>query len=51
MKFEEFKHRLSKLKNKSLPGIESHIQLAPTNRIELIKKIKNRLNLLLISLF
>lgn len=40
MKFEEFKHRLSKLKNKSLPGIESHIQLAPTNRIELIKKIK-----------
>ena len=37
MNFYEFEHRLLKLKNKSLPGIKSHIELAPENRLKLLK--------------
>lgn len=40
MKFDVFKHRLIKLKNKSLPGVQSHLELAPKNRIQLLKKFK-----------
>ena len=40
MKFGVFKHRLIKLKNKSLPGVQSHLELAPKNRIQLLKKYK-----------
>ena len=40
MKFDVFKHRLTKLKNKSLPGAQSHLELAPQNRIQLLKKFK-----------
>ena len=40
MKFDVFKHRLLKLKNKSLPGVKSHLELAPKNRIQLLKKYK-----------
>ncbi|MFL2636982.1 MAG: NUDIX hydrolase [Flavobacteriaceae bacterium] len=38
MKFSEFEHRLLKLKNKSLPGWKSHLELAPENRLELLKQ-------------
>ena len=38
MKFSEFEHRLLKLKNKSLPGIKSHIELAPIDRLKSIKE-------------
>ena len=40
MKFDVFKHRLIKLKNKSLPGVQSHLELAPKNRIQLLEKYK-----------
>ena len=40
MKFDVFKHRLIKLKNKSLPGVQSHLELAPKNRVQLLKKFK-----------
>ena len=40
MKLDAFKHRLIKLKNKSLPGVQSHLELAPKNRIQLLKKFK-----------
>ena len=40
MKFDVFIHRLIKLKNKSLPGVQSHLELAPKNRIQLLKKHK-----------
>ena len=40
MKLDAFKHRLIKLKNKSLPGVQSHLELAPKNRIQLLKKLK-----------
>ena len=43
MKFDVFKHRLIKLKNKSLPGVQSHLELAPKNRIQLLKKHKSNL--------
>ena len=39
MKFDVFKHRLIKLKNKSLPGFQSHLELAPKNRIQLLKSL------------
>jgi len=38
MKFSEFEHRLLKLKNKSLPGIKSHIELVPIDRLKSIKE-------------
>tara|TARA_X000001036_G_C20548254_1_gene753280 strand:- start:94 stop:708 length:615 start_codon:yes stop_codon:yes gene_type:complete len=38
VKFSEFEHRLLKLKNKSLPGWKSHLELAPENRLELLKQ-------------
>ena len=43
MKFDVFIHRLIKLKNKSLPGVQSHLELAPKNRIQLLKKHKSNL--------
>ena len=43
MKFSEFEHRLLKLKNKSLPGWKSHLELAPKNRLEPLKhQIKHK---------
>ena len=38
MKFDVFNHRLIKLKNKSLPGIKSHIELVPIDRLKSIKE-------------
>jgi 8-oxo-dGTP pyrophosphatase MutT (NUDIX family) len=38
VKFSEFEHRLLKLKNKSLPGWKSQLELAPENRLQLLNQ-------------
>ena len=37
----KIKKIILKLKNKSLPGIDSHIPLVPTERINVIRKIND----------
>ena len=41
MNFNHLKKIILKLKNKSLPGIDSHIPLVPTYRINVIRNIND----------
>ena len=42
MDFSNLKHKLLKLKNKSLPGLKAQLKLAPRSRLKLSKKYFNR---------
>tara|TARA_R110002049_G_scaffold150790_2_gene314020 strand:+ start:18770 stop:19411 length:642 start_codon:yes stop_codon:yes gene_type:complete len=42
MNFDDFTKRISKIKNLPLLGEESHIKMAPSIRIDALRKIKNK---------
>ena len=42
MDFSNLKHKLLKLKNKSLPGLKAQLKLAPISRLKLSEKYFNR---------